>query len=80
MPSKRKPKVAAPPLADTEPMLTTGTDAPMTPAQKAELRQLAVDAYELDAYGRRMTQRDAEIRIAMLRAKLKLLSEPPHTA
>ena len=52
----------------------------MTPAQETELRQLAFDAYEPDAYGRHMTQRDADIRIAMLRAKLKLLSEPPHTA
>jgi len=51
----------------------------MTPEQAVLLRKLAEDAYELDAYKREITRAEAERRIAMLRAKLKLLDEPPHT-
>ena len=60
-------------------MLATGADAPMTPDQAAQLRQLAEEAYELDAFAERLTRRDADLRIAMLRAKLKLIGAPPHT-
>jgi hypothetical protein len=54
-------------------------DAPMTDEQAALLRQLALDAYELDAFGLHLTQAEAKRRIAALAAKLKLLDEPPHT-
>jgi hypothetical protein len=45
---------------------------PMTPAQEATLKRLAQAAYEL-------TCTEADKRIAMLTAKLKLLDGPPHT-
>ena len=60
-------------------MLSTGAGNAMTPAQAAELKRLAIDAYELDAFSERLTDDDAARRIAMLKAKLKLLDEPPHT-
>ena len=51
----------------------------MTVEQTVLLRQLALEAYELDAFGCHLTQAEANIRIATLAAKLKLLDEPPHT-
>jgi hypothetical protein len=51
----------------------------MTAEQTTQLRQLALDAYELDAFGAHLTQAEARRRIATLAAKLKLLDEPPHT-
>jgi hypothetical protein len=53
--------------------------APMTAEQTGHLRRLAHDAYELDAFSRRLTRVEAGRRIAMLEAKLKLLDEPPHS-
>ncbi len=43
------------------------------------LERLAQVAYELDAFKPNLNRTEAEIRIAMLTAKLKLLDEPPHT-
>jgi hypothetical protein len=37
------------------------------------------DAIELDAYKPNLTRAEADLRIAALAAKLKLLGEPPHT-
>lgn len=51
----------------------------MTPKQAALLRQLAVEAYEPEAFGPNLTRSEAEQRIAALAAKLKLQDEPPHT-
>lgn len=51
----------------------------MTPAQTAELKRLAAAAYEHDAFSQRLTRSDAARRIDMLKAKLTLLDEPPHT-
>ena len=51
----------------------------MTPDQAALLRQLARDAYELEAFSPRLTRAEAGRRIAALQAKLKLQDEPPHT-
>ena len=51
----------------------------MTAAQAATLQRLAQDAYELDAFKPNLTRTEADKRIAMLTAKLKLLGEPPHT-
>jgi hypothetical protein len=51
----------------------------MTVVQGATLMRLAEAAYELDAFKPNLTREEADVRIAMLIAKLKLLDEPPHT-
>jgi hypothetical protein len=51
----------------------------MTAEQAALLRKLAFDAYEPDAFRPNLTKAEAERRIDTLQAKLKLMSEPPHT-
>jgi hypothetical protein len=63
----------------------TGEPQPMTAdglmaaAQAATLKRLTLVTYELDAVKPNLTSAEADIRIAMLTAKLKLLGEPPHT-
>lgn len=42
-------------------------------------RKLAYEAYEPEAFGPALTKTEAEQRIGVLQAKLKLMSEPPHT-
>lgn len=59
--------------------LSTGADTPMSAAQAALLKRLAHDAYDLEAFDPHLTQSEAARRIAMLKAKLELQSEPPHT-
>jgi hypothetical protein len=51
---------------------------PMTAEQAATLRKLAEAAYELDAFKPNLTRTEADMRIATLTAKLKLLDEPPY--
>ena len=51
----------------------------MTVVQTATLKRLAEAAYEPDAFKPNLTRAEADVRIAMLTAKLKLLDEPPHT-
>jgi Protein of unknown function (DUF3072) len=51
----------------------------MTAEQAALLRQLAFDTYEPEAFSPNLTKAEAERRIVTLQAKLKLMSEPPHT-
>jgi hypothetical protein len=51
----------------------------MTAEQAAKLQKLAFDAYEPEAFNSNLTQAEAEQRIAVLRAKLKLMDGPPHT-
>jgi hypothetical protein len=51
----------------------------MTAAQAATLRRLAEATYERDAFKPNLTRAEADLRIAALTAKLKLLDEPPHT-
>jgi hypothetical protein len=58
--------------------LTGGADAPMTPEQAALLKRLAHEAYDAEAYGPKLTQKEAERRIAALQAKIKLQANPPH--
>jgi len=53
--------------------------APMTAAQALALKQLATDAFELEAFDPNLTKAEAQRRIATLAAKLALLDEPPHT-
>ena len=52
---------------------------PMTADQAATLKRLAEAAYERDAFKPNLTRAEADLRIAMLTAKLRLLDEPPHT-
>jgi hypothetical protein len=54
-------------------------DAPMTAEQAVQLKQLARNAYEPEAFSQNLTRAEAQRRIAMLNAKLKLQDEPPHT-
>ncbi len=54
-------------------------DQLMTAEQAATLKRLAEAAYELDAFKSNLISNEADKRIAMLTAKLKLLDEPPHT-
>jgi hypothetical protein len=58
---------------------TTAAAGRMTATQGALLRELAFDAYEPEVFQRNLTQTEAEQRINMLRAKLKLMDGPPHT-
>ena len=51
----------------------------MTGEQAETLKRLAQAAYELDAYKPNLTRGEADLRIATLAAKLKLLDGPPHT-
>jgi len=51
----------------------------MTAEQAALLRKIAFDAYEPEAFSPNLTKAEAERRIDMLKAKLKLMGEPPHT-
>lgn len=59
---------------------STGADEPMTTDQEKLLRELALDALEPEAFSRKLTREEADQRIAVLKAKLKLMSQPPHTA
>ena len=52
---------------------------PMTAEQAETLKRLAEAAYEREAFKPNFTRAEADVRIAMLTAKLKLLGEPPHT-
>jgi hypothetical protein len=56
-----------------------GDNRPMTAEQAATLKRLAKAAYELDAFKSYLTRAEADLRIAALTAKLKLLDRPPHT-
>jgi hypothetical protein len=58
---------------------STSTSGRMTAEQRTLLRKLAHDGYEPDAFKEQLTQAEAAKRIDMLRAKLPLLDEPPHT-
>jgi hypothetical protein len=52
---------------------------PMTAEQAAKLKRLAQAAYDLDAFKPNLTCAEADLRIAALIAKLKVLDGPPHT-
>ena len=68
-----------PPPLSVEELAAMSDTRPMTPEQAATLKQLAKVAYELDAFKPNLRCAEADIRIAMLKAKLKLLDGPPHT-
>ena len=67
-----------PPPRTIEELDPMTADPPMTAEQAATLKRLAEAAYEL-AFKPNLTRAEADVRIAMLTAKLKLLDEPPHT-
>jgi hypothetical protein len=52
---------------------------PMTDAQALDLKALSEAAFEPEAYKPHLTSIEAAQRINALRAKLRLLDEPPHT-
>ena len=56
----------------------TKTVGVMTNDQAIQLRQLAFDAYEPDAFRPNLTCTEAGRRIAALQAKLRLMDDPPH--
>jgi hypothetical protein len=58
---------------------TLDDDRPMTAEQTATLKRLALAAYELDAFKPNLTRAEADLGIAAMAAKLKLLDGPPHT-
>jgi hypothetical protein len=58
---------------------TIDTVPRMTPEQARVLRNLAYEAYEPEAFRPELTEEEADRRIGVLQAKLKLMSEPPHT-
>ena len=74
MPERRR---FPPPTADELDALAA--NLPMTAEQAKTLRRLAEAAYELEAFKPNLTRADADLRIAALTAKLKLLDGPPHT-
>ncbi len=55
-------------------------DEPMTPAQASYLKTLSEQALEHDAFDETLTKAEASKRIDALRAKLGLMSDPPHVA
>lgn len=59
--------------------LSGGADDPMTAEQTILLRRLAHEAYDFEAFSPQLTRAEAERRIVVLQAKLKLQGEPPHT-
>jgi hypothetical protein len=59
---------------------SVSADEPMTGAQASALKTLSEQALELEAYKPGLTRAEAERRINALRAKLRLASDPPHTA
>jgi hypothetical protein len=74
MPERRR---FPPPTADELDALAA--NLPMTAEQAKTLRRLAEAAYELEAFKPNLRRAEADLRIAALTAKLKLLDGPPHT-
>lgn len=62
-----------------DPMLTADPGSPMTDEQREVLKRLSRQAYDHEAFAPHLSQAEAARRIAGLRAKLRLQSEPPHT-
>jgi hypothetical protein len=54
------------------PRLPDQVDAPMTPRQLATLRTLSAEAYQPKLFEKNLTAREAERRIAALKAEIEL--------
>jgi Protein of unknown function (DUF3072) len=85
----REPSAANPdpkrdphPLGNTEkdPADWVSGDEPMTGAQASYLKTLSEQARDPQAYDPELTRAEASRRIDALKARLRLPSEPPHTA
>jgi hypothetical protein len=76
------PKLDADPPSNTakDPDDGVSGDDPMTGAQAADLKTLAEEAHEPEAFSGRLTKAAASKRIDVLKAKLKLFDGPPHPA
>ena len=61
------------------PIRSTGAGERITAEQAALLKRLAQDASEPETFSAQLTRSEAARRIAMLKAKLALQGEPPHT-
>jgi DUF3072 family protein len=72
------PECHFPPHEPSKKLNAMTADQPITAEQAATLKRLAEAAYELDAFQPNLTRAEADLRIAMLTAKLKLLDGPPH--
>ena len=59
--------------------MSAAEDSAMTHEQASELRALAEEAYEREAYRDRLSRAEASRRINALKAKLRLQDGPPHT-
>ena len=68
-----------PPPRSVEELDAMIANRPMTAEQAATLKRLAQAAYQLEAFQPNLTRAEADLRISMLTAKLKLLDGPPHT-
>jgi hypothetical protein len=76
------PKRDPHPLGNTEKDLAdwVSGDEPMTGAQASYLKTLSEQARDPQAYDPELTRAEASRRIDALKARLRLPSEPPHTA
>jgi hypothetical protein len=63
-----------PPPWSVEELDAMTANPPMTAEQAAKLKRLAEAAYELDAFKPNLTRAEADLRIAMLTAKLNCLT------
>jgi hypothetical protein len=80
-PLAHSPSQPRPPSnAEKDPDDWISGDEPMTGAQTSYLKTLSEQAYEPDAFSDHLTKAEASKRIDALKAKLKLLDGPPHTA
>jgi hypothetical protein len=75
---KREPQPAG--NADKGPSERVSGDEPMTGAQASYLKTLSEQAHEPAAYDPELTKAEASRRIDALKAKMRLASDPPHTA
>jgi hypothetical protein len=67
-------------IAEKGPFESVSGDEPMTGQQASSLKTLSEQALEPEAYKPGLTRAEAERRINALAAKLRLASDPPHTA
>ena len=63
----------------TDSTLRASAHEPMTREQASELKALAEEAFELEAYADGLSRMEAARRIDTLKAKLRLQDGPPHT-
>jgi hypothetical protein len=80
--SSLDPKRDPHPSGNTEQDSSEGASGgePMTGAQASYLKTLSEQAREPEAYDPELTKAEASRRIDALEAKLRIASDPPHTA